>query len=605
MCHCLRALCVVLLGCLCQPLLAATWYVRSDGGTRYSTNVLTGQCSGKADAPYPGKGVNQACAFNDVRMLWQDGSYTYGPDAKPSVFPSWGWVIAGGDTVILRGSIDKGDSFRIGWNSDPATSSYCSTGACWGVTGDSGASGMPPPPSGTALQPTRIWGENYGSCASQGARTQLHGGWGVGAVVNLAGSSYVELACLDITDFSNCGKDTDTVACINNGQVASDFAANGILIDNKSTHISLRDVRIHGMAADGISGAPGTGFVANDLYILGNADAGWNADSGNGTTGVGTLSVTNFNISWNGCVEEYPIIDKLPYFSCTDQDHGGYGDGFGTATKDSDPPGWQVHFDQGIVSYNTQDGLDALHIGGKGSSMTVTHTTAFSNMGQQIKVGGATATISDSHIVGNCKAMAQAIPGTPSGYNSRLDLFCRAGDTAVLINVSDAQPAVFERNTIYSNNAVALEVEYPGEPSSKAAIQYEDNIFLGFRNSNGNYPAPIYSNTNLKMFTSAGASFRHNITYRGRSNWKCPATSLHEMDGSCVDPQLKDETWHAFGHGDDSPTNATAASFANRTSNETTKPLGHSVVLKSVGFAVLFTGVLGAWKYFRNSETRT
>ncbi len=52
-----------------------TWYVRPDGGTRYSSNVTAGQCDGMADAPYSGSGVNQHCAFNDVRMLYTDGSY--------------------------------------------------------------------------------------------------------------------------------------------------------------------------------------------------------------------------------------------------------------------------------------------------------------------------------------------------------------------------------------------------------------------------------------------------------------------------------------------------------------------------------------------------
>ena len=60
-----------------------TWFVRPDGGTRYSSNVA-GQCDGKGDAPYSGSGVNQHCAFKDVRMLWSDGSYNYGTS-----FPAW------------------------------------------------------------------------------------------------------------------------------------------------------------------------------------------------------------------------------------------------------------------------------------------------------------------------------------------------------------------------------------------------------------------------------------------------------------------------------------------------------------------------------------
>ncbi len=49
----------VLAACLCfaAPSQAATYYVRTDGGT--ST-----QCTGTADAAYPGSGTAKACAFN-------------------------------------------------------------------------------------------------------------------------------------------------------------------------------------------------------------------------------------------------------------------------------------------------------------------------------------------------------------------------------------------------------------------------------------------------------------------------------------------------------------------------------------------------------------
>src|ERR1700723_3106810 len=95
-----------------QSSTTKNWYVRTDGGTRYSSNMTSGQCDGQADTPYPGVGVNQHCAFNDVRWLWQDGSYPTG------TFPSYGWVIAGGDTVIIRGSIGSGVSWRVGWNNN-------------------------------------------------------------------------------------------------------------------------------------------------------------------------------------------------------------------------------------------------------------------------------------------------------------------------------------------------------------------------------------------------------------------------------------------------------------------------------------------------------
>ncbi|MEO6983625.1 MAG: Ig domain-containing protein, partial [Edaphobacter sp.] len=44
-----------------------TWYIRSDGGTRYSANRPDGQCDGQGDTAYGGTGTNQHCAFNDFR----------------------------------------------------------------------------------------------------------------------------------------------------------------------------------------------------------------------------------------------------------------------------------------------------------------------------------------------------------------------------------------------------------------------------------------------------------------------------------------------------------------------------------------------------------
>jgi hypothetical protein len=524
-----------------------TWYVRPDGGTRYSSNVA-GQCDGKGDAPYSGSGVNQHCAFKDVRMLWSDGSYNYGTS-----FPGWGWVIAGGDTVIIRGSIGTGVSYRVGQNSP---TSYCDSTGCWGIAGDQGASGPPPVPSGMSGQPTRILGENYASCSAQNSRTQLHGGWAVGSVFNVAGSAYVEVQCLDLTDFADCGH----LAGAYGSQYvcalpAYDYANQGLLTDNTATNITLTNIRIHGLAQDGIHGATGGGWVVNGLEILGNSNAGWNNDDGSGTTGVGTLSVTNYNISWNGCVEEYPIVDPLPYHYCTDQSSGGYGDGFGTSTVTSPPPGWQVSFDQGIVAYNTQDGLDALHVAGAGSTLTVTRTLAYGNEGQQIKAGaGAQATLQNNVIVGNCEAMqSQTIPGTPAGFGAQLLSPCRAGNTAVLLYVNPGLPAKYQDNTLFSEGSIGVEVEYGGTDQGPTnTLLFNNNVFVGFLNAaNGANATPVYSNSDLSMLANPGSSWTNNATYGARNNWTCP--SAGETAAICTSPQLTDMTYHPFGYGNMSP----------------------------------------------------
>ena len=601
------------------PATNNTWYVRPDGGTRYSSNVTTGQCNGLGDAPYPGTGIDQNCAFNDVRMLWTDCTYADG-----NHFPAWGWLPVGGDTMIIRGSIGTGVSYRVGANTG-STYTGCS------IAGDPGDSGAPAFPSGTSSQHTKFLGENFAACHSNSSKTQLHGGMGVNNVLNMYGVSYVDVACLDMTDWSACGRASQIQGCDN----TQDWAGQGIQFHNTSTFDTLTDIAIHGMGAGGIVGSTGNGVVADYLTIVDNPVSGWNADAGDGTTGVGSLNIFHFNISWNGCAEEYPIVDAIPAYDCTDQSSGGYGDGFGTATVASASPGWQVHFDQGIVSYNTQDGLDALHISGPGSTMTDTRVLAFGNEGNQLKVGGATATIQNSVINGNCYALGSnplsttfssgatsitataspsnplvvnqgqvvlgpgipantfatatvtvtssgtavpisnattaaetgtttnfswQIPGTPSGFGSRLQDYCRAGNVAVLINVTPGDPAYFQGNTVFSEGAIFLEVEYAtSDTGNTNTLAFNDNVFVGFENpGNSQNPTPIYSNTDLNMLTNPGASWTNNATYGQRNNWPCP---WYQGDAAavCGDPGLVDETYHPYGYGNVAPASSSSA----------------------------------------------
>lgn len=415
----LRSLVLPLLLLCALPALASTWYVRPDGGTRYTAaNKTDGQCDGTADAAYPGSGVNQHCAFNDVRFFWQDGSYATGTGDPNHPFPAYGWIGQGGDTYLIRGSIADGVSYRIGYNTDGTTANYCTskTGVveCFGIAGDPGASGMPQPPNGTASQHTRILGANYGNCHAQTARTRLQGGYAAGNVIEMGTAAYVDLQCLDITDGSDCGLATNTKVCSHDTPV-SDFANTGIGWNRLSNHDILTDIRIHGLASSGMGGSTGDGVEMHYIDILGNAGAGWNGDQLDGTTGTGHLLVQNYSIIGNGCAELFPVTaDAFPYHDCTDQSSGGYGDGFGTATAAAPAPGWQVTFDQGVVAYNTQDGLDGLHLTGIGSSLAITRTLAYGNVGNQIKNGGSSPTVENNIIVGNPYAMANAIPGFPA-----------------------------------------------------------------------------------------------------------------------------------------------------------------------------------------------
>lgn len=589
----LRTFCVLVLGFACLPLCGSTWYVRTDGGTSL-------QCTGKANAPYTGgiseqwnasttyerghqivdsnnnlelvtkagtsageyppawatgksgttsdNGIvwtnqgpllaHQACAVNN--LTWLATMNTPAVQLVP-----FAWVPKSGDVIQFEdvgpyyiGSAYPNETFGSYWYNCLANGFGCS---------------LPPIPTGVS-----IWGKNKGACTAQSSRTVLSGVGGAQSVLSLKGSSSIDLECLDITDHSNCtngiiGAPNHCTAGGAFQSIGRDWAVSGIAINNKAAKVTLTDIRIHGMAGNGLVGAPGDGFVATDLALIGNAFAGWNSDDGSGTTGSGSMLVKNFDISWNGCAEEFPIVDPLPYYGCTDDGTGGYGDGFGTASVNSSPPGWQIHFDQGTVSYNTQDGLDTLHNAGEGSTVTETRILAFGNEGQQIKGGSATSVLQNNLIIGNCDALKQTIPGRPTPTQDNLGDLCRAGSSAVVMLAVPGFTGSFQNNTVVTSGSIGLEVEYgTNNHGPTNALKYNNNIFLGSTNPGaGDNPTPIFSNVDLNMLTSPGASWTNNSYYGWRKDWSCPHRG--ESKALCSRPGLVDEKPHPYGYGNMAP----------------------------------------------------
>jgi hypothetical protein len=250
-----------------------------------------------------------------------------------------------------------------------------------------------------------------------------------------------------------------------------------------------------------------------------------------------------------------------------------------------------------------------LHLIGNGSSMTITHTLAYGNMGQQIKVGGASGTATNNIIFTNCNAMRQAIPGTPSGYNKRLSDFCRAADSGIVFTVSDNSTAVFSDNIIYSASATAIEVDV-GQTCETATclVRQQRNIFIGFRNNaangypnggSGDYSNPLFVDTPAtRAYRNPGSTFDHNTTFNAKSGWPCPATRLHEMDAYCGDPHLADESWHLYGYGD---TKATQSSPKTSGSTKSQKR-STGAIWASVGVAVITTGCVTTWLKVRSAR---
>ena len=474
------------MGLVCLPLFGETWYIRPDGGTRYSANARKGQCDGKADAAYRGSGTNQHCAFNDYRYLYTDR--TYG---------NLGWVISGGDTVIIRGG-----PYRVGYNGPNPNDGF------GGTPGDPYSASSPTIPAGTASQHTRILGENYASCNASN-KTQLFGGFGVSVVLPLNGAQYVDVGCIELTRHSQCikyGSPANPGNC-NTGYPLDDYATNGITTDTHTHDILLQDMWIHGFTSRGIIGPIGGTVTAERVDIAYNGAAGWDFDDGSATPNVnGVLNLDTVTIEWSGCNQAYPGTGAV---SCYSQSTGGYGDGIGT-------PGGTcltTHVDHSTFRYNTQDGFDMLHNDTGSCSLTITNSTSYGNNGEQFKWGANDnpAVFTNNTVIANCMRLSAPMTGQPSTYNKNLSDFCRAND-ALVFHFRQGGTLMMANNTIVSYAPTTLDFDCDDTGGcSNSTFTFKNNIVLGYDNP-GTY------NLGGKPGGPGGFYFDHTIGNIVRSN---------------------------------------------------------------------------------------
>jgi len=519
-----------------------TWYIRPDGGTRYSANLTSGQCDGKADVAYSGTGTNQHCAFNDYRYLWDD--WSYGKTA---------WVITGGDTVIIRGCVANAENgytndCRVGF--DQASSN--GGGYTWCVGGNgSGDCSNPAIPSGTASQHTRILGQNYASCSANNAvdktkLTQIFGGYGVYDTLNLSGAQYVDVQCLEVTSHAQCiahGSPAVPKAC---SPGVDDYDSVGITTDVNTHDLLLQDLSVHGHTDRGIKGAIGGVVTALRVDIAYNGMAGWDFDDGSGSNaGYGTPSlpgsVWNFNystIEWNGCNQIYPSTNAD---TCYDDLDGAYGDGVGT------PPGMclSANIDHSAFNYNTQDGLDLGHIDTGTCSAKITNSSAIGNMGATFKWGPNENPVifTDNVALANCGRLSQPIAGTSSYYNQHLQDWCRSGDN-VSFNFRQGGTALVANNTVVGYEATSYDINCWDENiggCTNSTLTFENNLTLG-------YDDPLTYNIGGQAGGVGGIYFQNPIGTVTRSNnlwygmrassFSCPTGYTGE---ACEDPLLVNE----------------------------------------------------------------
>jgi hypothetical protein len=418
-------------------LSAETWYIRTDGGDR-------SQCTGRADAPYPGSGTGRPCAFKHPFYLFSRDLPHNQSSEKPS------WVISGGDTVIF-----KNGEYRIGYKEN-------NENGWWNYVGcRGGAYGCYNPtfPAGTPEAPTRFVGEGWDAGCS--VKPKLMGGLGVDAVINLKGAVNVNVECLEISDYAQCGASASgTDFCVRstppNGFPKSDYASRGVVIDSATNNVTLRNLDIHGLSVNGVQGKVGGVVNAEHVRIAGIQGGGWNMDDGTHTYSTGgTLNLMDVIVEWCGCIEEYPIVNPLPYYKCYDQGHGGYGDGVAILAG----AGVTVNVDRSIIRYNVQDGLDALYAKGADPKISVTRSSAYGNGGQQWKFGPLQKVDFYNNLtIANCRRALESFPGIPSTWNLNYTEVCRAVD-GVATTVKGGSTVNWYNNTYVGYTSTIFDVQ--------------------------------------------------------------------------------------------------------------------------------------------------
>jgi hypothetical protein len=442
---------------------AATFYVRSDGGTPT-------QCTGRSDAAYPGSGTSQACA-------WRHPFHALPPGRTAR--------IAGGDTLVVGGG-----NYMIGIGAPGAE--HCTSSASY----DCHLGKVPSGPSAT--QPTRIVGKGFDAGCK--APPQLWGTERAFTVFDLRGSSNVEIGCFEVTDRHACIRGHGA----GNSCPSTGSWARAGLVAQDSSNVKLTDLNIHGMADKGIHAGRLRDWTMTRVTLRANGWVGWDGDVGAGnSSNSGNIIFRQSEIAWNGCAEKYPSTD---IHACWGQQKGGYGDGLGTHQTAGH---WL--FEDTLVHHNTSDGIDLLYMA-EGGSVTFRRVWAEGNAGNQLKTKG-NARIENSVIVGNCGYFDGRFPGMVSGDH------CRAQGNSLSLGMFNSSVVELVNNTITSEGD-CLVLSTGG--TSTARLNMWNNVMIGFRDRTG---AGENSCLHYAASGTPAINWRKNHVSNVKNN-TCPSGSL-------------------------------------------------------------------------------
>ncbi|MBB5329668.1 hypothetical protein HDF14_003290 [Edaphobacter lichenicola] len=531
------------------PGPGTTWYIRPDGGTNT-------QCTGKTNAPYPGSGSGQACAFNHpYQMLNSSGNWT---------------SFASGDTIQFVNTSGTSDTYFMGEkNSGVGTDWSAQISLC--ATGANNATGciLPAPPSGTASQHTRILGQNAGNCHDSAHThlvnpTVLSGIDNAFAVLDTRGTNYVDISCIEITQPDTCtviegpGQCSDAKNYVKYGGIILNY-----LTEQGPSNLTLQDVAVVGVAGSGILGShlnktSSDIFSATDVYVIGNGEAGWNGDGGGCGTScetVGTMNLSHVMIDWNGCVAVKPYDMTKPdtqnaFNYCYGQESGGYGDGFVQVAAGN----MTLNVDHSFFRWNTQDGFDSLHLSDDIKTSPAIHiSTSWSegNAGQTFKLGAGSASSAINNVsISNCRVLATAsnFPNNPSGWALDNGDTCRAAGNHWAFQLNNNTVITLENNTSVGYGTTMYDVECaplaPNCAASGATFIFRNNISKGYPDpgDDNRLASGIYLGAG-NIFANAGSVIDHNLW--STMNTGCPDVSVggsYEKIYTCGDPDLVGES---------------------------------------------------------------
>jgi hypothetical protein len=327
---------------------------------------------------------------------------------------------------------------------------------------------MPPVPSGPdPAQRTRILGAGWDAgCANP---PQLWGTERSNWVLDLTGSSNVEVACLELTDHSDCVEShaDPGLACQRDTPPFGPWAMVGLYAQD-SANVTLRDLNVHGLAHGGVWAGRLRDWTVERVRIAGNGWVGWDGDIDGDDSDAGTMAFRRWTVEWNGCGETYPGGEPT---GCWAQTAGGYGDGVGTGLT-----GGHWIIEDSAFTHNTSDGLDLLYARLITASVEVRRTIAAGNAGNQIKTTGAVV-VENSILVSNCGFF----DGQPFTYN--VDP-CRAGGDALVLDLQAGGQARVVNSTLTGEGTCLMIASCALDQTCNGSevIQVRNSIFQGQSN---------------------------------------------------------------------------------------------------------------------------